>query len=466
MICEAEGIRASESSLRLIARAGEGSVRDSVALLDQLATFGAGGIEDEDAARLLGGLDTALLHDLLAAIVGGDGGAVVRLAGRLEDEGWDPRSVYGQFLAYCRDALHLALAGGGAGGGAAGRTVDLPEEDAAALAALAGDAGYENLLRLLQQLLAGEPIVRRSENGYIAAEITWLRAAELPKLVRVEELLGGGFAGRERAPGREDVGGGARGEAAPAARRPTPAPEPASPPPPAAEANSDPRPDAEPLPAEPLPAAAAVPDARPVGGATAEPPPAVSDPATSPTPAPPTPEPASPKPQASHADEPPAAPSAAAPAADSAALAASLLAGVRRFKPPLAARLETAGELSVDGDRLLIRYASDDDDLRERLASPRNRETLDQVVTATLGPGSRWQARGDLPPAVSNGAGAGTDDGEAGAGAAPPQVAEHPTVQTVLQLFDGRIEAVEADEPPEADEEAAEPVAAQREENA
>ena len=86
-ICEAEGIRASDSSLRLIARAGEGSVRDSVALLDQLATFGAGGIEDEDAARLLGGLDTALLHDLLAAIVGGDGVAVARLAGRVEDEG-------------------------------------------------------------------------------------------------------------------------------------------------------------------------------------------------------------------------------------------------------------------------------------------------------------------------------------------------------------------------------------------
>jgi hypothetical protein len=154
-----------------------------------------------------------------------------------------------------------------------------------------------------------------------------------------------------------------------------------------------------------------------------------------------------------------------APAPDPAALAASLLAGVRRFKPPLAARLETAGELSVEGDRLLIRYPADDDDLRQRLDSAKNREALDQVVTATLGPGSRWQARGDLPPAAANGAGAAAA-GDEGAAAPPPQVAEHPTVQTVLQLFDGRIEAVEADEPLEADEEAAEPVAAQREENA
>lgn len=462
-ICEAEGIRASDSSLRLIARAGEGSVRDSVALLDQLATFGAGGIEDDDAARLLGGLDTALLRDLLAAIVGGDGVAVARLARRLEDEGWDPRSVYGQFLAYSRDALHLALAGGAAGGGAAlgGSAVDLPEEDAAALAELAAEAGYENLLRLLQQLLAGEPIVRRSENGYIAAEIAWLRAAELPKLVRVEELLGGGPGGRPRAA----AGGGGRSAAAAgskAADRPPPAdsgreavadeadgPDDASAPAGGSNAAnqaatsapasaSDSQPGAEESRRTEADRSSATP-----GGAPA--PPAAAGPSTTP-------------------DEPPAA-APPAPAADPAALAASLLAGVRRVKPPLAARLETAGELSVEGDRLLIRYASDDDDLRERLDSPRNRETLDQVVTATLGPGSRWQARGDLPPAASNGAGA-TAAGDGGAAAPPPQVAEHPTVQTVLQLFDGRIEAVEADEPFEADEEAADPVAAQREEKA
>ncbi len=65
-ICEAEKITASDTALRLIARAGEGSVRDSVALLDQLATFGSGTIADEDAVRLLGGLDTALFQTLLA----------------------------------------------------------------------------------------------------------------------------------------------------------------------------------------------------------------------------------------------------------------------------------------------------------------------------------------------------------------------------------------------------------------
>ena len=184
-ICDSESIQASDSALRLVARAGEGSVRDAVALLDQLATFGSGAVSDEAAVRLLGGLDIALFRRLLAAILQGDAVGVASEVRHIENEGWDPRHVFGQFLAYCRDALHLALGGDPA-------QVDLAPEEAQALAALARGGGYENLLRLLNQLLLSEQVVRRTETGALALEIAWLRAAELPKLVRVEQLLSGG----------------------------------------------------------------------------------------------------------------------------------------------------------------------------------------------------------------------------------------------------------------------------------
>src|SRR3954454_10617207 len=208
-ITEAEGIKASDTALRLIARAGEGSVRDSVALLDQLATFGSGSIADEDTVRLLGGLDTALFQTLLAGILAGDSQAVAAAVRRIEEEGWDPRHVYGQFLAFSRDALHLAMGG-------APEQIDLPGEEARALAATAKASGYENLLRLMSQLLASENIVRRSDTGALAVEIAWLRAAELPKLTRIEEILAGGLPAAEAA-------GNARPAAAP---RSAPAPAP------------------------------------------------------------------------------------------------------------------------------------------------------------------------------------------------------------------------------------------------
>ncbi len=183
-ICAHENLLASDTALRWIARAGEGSVRDAVALLDQLATFGGGKVEEQAAKSLLGGLDAALFARLLGAILAGDTRAVVALVQEIECQGFDPHHVYSQFLTYLRAALHLALGGAAA-------VVDLPSEEAATLSALVAPHGYENLLRLLQLLLASEPTVRRSEFALLGLEIAWLRAAELPRVTRIEEFLAG-----------------------------------------------------------------------------------------------------------------------------------------------------------------------------------------------------------------------------------------------------------------------------------
>lgn len=180
-----EGIEVGDAALRMLSRAGEGSVRDAVALLDQMATFGSGKIADEEAARILGGVDSAVRHQLLEAILRGQSAKVSALVNEIEQEGWDPRHVYREFLVFCRDALHLAL-------DVPREQVDLPQDDTDRLETLAKEFGYENLLRLLHQLLNSEVAVRRSEAGLLALEIAWLRAAELPKLTRIETLLGGG----------------------------------------------------------------------------------------------------------------------------------------------------------------------------------------------------------------------------------------------------------------------------------
>jgi len=211
MLTENEDIEASDTALRLIARAGEGSVRDSVALLDQLATFGSGRIADEDAARILGGVGATVHFRLLDSIAEGSSHEVAAVVNEIDQEGWDPRHVFGEFLSYCRDALHLGL-------GASPTDIELPEEDAQQLAKLAKDIGYENLLRLLHQLLASESSVRRSEAGTLAVEIAWLRAAELPKLTRIEEVLAGGTP-PQGAPKRST-------------KKPPPPPKQSSPPPP------------------------------------------------------------------------------------------------------------------------------------------------------------------------------------------------------------------------------------------
>jgi len=183
-ICDAEDFEAGAPALRLIARASEGSVRDAVALLDQLATFGNGRLAYEDVGRLLGGIDAALLSALLEAVLNGDGARVSTTIREVEDGGSDPRQVFTHFLGYLRSALHLAQ-------GLDPELLDLPAEAAADLRETAAASGYENLLRLLHLLLSSETVLRRADAPGLALEVALLRAAELPRLVRIERLAAG-----------------------------------------------------------------------------------------------------------------------------------------------------------------------------------------------------------------------------------------------------------------------------------
>lgn len=200
-ICDAEGFEAGNPALRLIARASEGSVRDAVALLDQAATFGNGRLGDDDVARLVGGIDAALLSALLEAVLAGDGARLSTTIREVEDGGSDPRQVFTHFLGFLRSALHLAQ-------GLDPEQLDLPAEAAEDLKETAAASGYENLLRLLHLLLSSETVVRRADAPGLALEVALLRAAELPRLVRIERLAAGlpadaaPPAGRPEAPAR------------------------------------------------------------------------------------------------------------------------------------------------------------------------------------------------------------------------------------------------------------------------
>ena len=435
-IAEAEEVDVSDAALRMISRAGEGSVRDSVALLDQLATFGAGVIDDQDAARLVGGLDAQLLHGLLTAVLDGHGADVSATARRLEVEGWDPRNAFSQFLAFARDALHLALGGGD------GTAVDLPEEDAAALAELASGAGYENLLRLLHHLLASEAAVRRSESGYLAVEIAWLRAAELPKLRRVEELLSGGLAGgggggsgggSGAAGGGSTSGGGGRSTGA---RRSA-----------AAQKQSTPR--GERQQAKPAEAARpAAPEQAPPEQAAPEPPAseekapvreAAREAASEPSPWDGAPPP-EPPPDATRSGDEPRVEEKRTQGAGAGTVEA-FLDVVRRRKQPLAAHLE-ADDMEFTGGALVIRHPPGDDWLPTRLGKAANRGVVDEAVRETWGETATWRLEeGDAADFASP-----EDDVAEEAKESDPAAeaaAEHPTVQTVLELFGGQIDTVE-----------------------
>ncbi|WP_223269327.1 DNA polymerase III subunit gamma and tau [Frigoribacterium sp. ACAM 257] len=105
-LAESEGVAAAPGVLPLVVRAGGGSVRDTLSLLDQLmAGSESGGIEYERAVALLGYTHAALLDDVVVALGQRDGAAAFAAVDRVVQTGQDPRRFVEDLLERLRDLI-------------------------------------------------------------------------------------------------------------------------------------------------------------------------------------------------------------------------------------------------------------------------------------------------------------------------------------------------------------------------
>ena len=114
-LCAEEHISVGEGVLTLVMRAGGGSVRDTLSVLDQLMAGAIDGqVSYQTAVALLGYTDSALLDQSVDALAGGDGAAAFRVVERMVESGHDPRRFVEDLLQRLRDLLIIAVAGDGA----------------------------------------------------------------------------------------------------------------------------------------------------------------------------------------------------------------------------------------------------------------------------------------------------------------------------------------------------------------
>ncbi|HEY0119519.1 MAG TPA: DNA polymerase III subunit gamma and tau [Cellulomonas sp.] len=111
-VCEQEGVPVGSGVLPLVVRAGAGSVRDSLSVLDQLiAGSGGHGLEYEGAVALLGYTPAALLDDLVDAVAARDGATAFSVVERVIATGHDPRRFVEDLLERLRDLIVIAASG-------------------------------------------------------------------------------------------------------------------------------------------------------------------------------------------------------------------------------------------------------------------------------------------------------------------------------------------------------------------
>ncbi|MBK8462048.1 MAG: DNA polymerase III subunit gamma and tau [Nigerium sp.] len=181
-LCAAEGVTVDPAVLPLVVRAGAGSVRDSLSVLDQLLGGAAeGGVSYRQATRLLGYTPDSLLDEVMDAFAAGDAKGVFACIDKVVEVGQDPRRFAEDLLRRLRDLIIVAA---------------VPDAMTSGLVDVAGDQA-ERLTTQASAMGPGE-LTRAAE--VIAKGLTDMRGTTAPRLYL--ELMGA----RVLLPGA-DVGG-------------------------------------------------------------------------------------------------------------------------------------------------------------------------------------------------------------------------------------------------------------------
>ncbi|TNC38358.1 DNA polymerase III subunit gamma and tau [Mumia zhuanghuii] len=250
-----EGVTLEATALPLVVRAGGGSVRDTLSVLDQLIS-GAGddGVTYDLAAALLGYTPDSLLDEVVDAFAAGDGGAVFAAVDKVVETGQDPRRFAEDLLQRLRDLVIVANVPDAISIG----LIDIPGDRAERIENQASRFGRAELTRAADVVSAGLTELRGATAPRLLLELVCARillpgADATPdgiqaRLDRIERRLA--MAGDTSQPTTPAPAPSAAAAPAPAPASPAPTSEPAPTPTPAAT------PSPAPTPATPPPAAA------------------------------------------------------------------------------------------------------------------------------------------------------------------------------------------------------------------
>jgi DNA polymerase-3 subunit gamma/tau len=196
-IAAKESINVEPEALALIARAAEGSVRDSLSLFDQAIAHAAGPVRAEDVRGMLGLADRTRVIDLFEALMRAD---IARALQELRDQydtGADPAMVLGDLAEFTHFVTRVKIVP------AVADDVSLTETERTRGRAFATKLSMRVLARTWQMLLKGIAEVEAAGRPIAAAEMVLVRiayAADLPTPDEVVRSLGEGTRGNGSGP--------------------------------------------------------------------------------------------------------------------------------------------------------------------------------------------------------------------------------------------------------------------------
>ncbi|QOX77594.1 DNA polymerase III subunit gamma/tau [Trichlorobacter lovleyi] len=182
-IADQEGIVISDAALALIARKGDGSMRDSITCFDQVLAFCGNTVAVEDVATLVGVVDRRLLADLSSAVFAGDTQGALEGVRRVDAFGYNVRQFTQELISHFRNLLIIRSVP------KPGEILDLAEAELEELRQQAGEQSAADIQRRLTLLVKAESEMAHASFPRLLLEMVLLKMATLQPVLPIQQLL-------------------------------------------------------------------------------------------------------------------------------------------------------------------------------------------------------------------------------------------------------------------------------------
>ncbi len=181
-ISDAEGLNISAAALSLVSRAADGSMRDSLTILDQVSAFSAE-ITEESVKSLLGIADFGLLAEVSRALISGDRVGILGTIEDLVEQGTDIRAFSKELIQFFRDLLVASVMK------KPEDVLDMSAEEVAAVREIVSATSEDQLTLMLSEIMKSDAEVRSASSPRLALEMALIRASFLSGLKPISEII-------------------------------------------------------------------------------------------------------------------------------------------------------------------------------------------------------------------------------------------------------------------------------------
>lgn len=183
-ICKKDNVSFSPEALWSIARQGDGSMRDSQSLLDQVVTFSSHNITTESVIAALGLTDRNLLIQTVQCVVQRNLTGTLDIVEKIFSSGLDVKVFCQDLLEEMRNLLLIKI-----GGASCEHIIDLPDSEVDLLKKLATPLSEGDIHLLFDMILKGANDIPKSQEPRIVLEMLLLRMAQAPNIINLTNFL-------------------------------------------------------------------------------------------------------------------------------------------------------------------------------------------------------------------------------------------------------------------------------------